>query len=95
MASSNDSHLHNILSSLPENNLSVAVALEANRLSEKYAKDVFSAEDLSEILGVGMNNIRTLMRSKNFPTINIGTRKVVSVLGFAAWSVQHYMKSSS
>jgi hypothetical protein len=81
-----------ILSRLPDSNLSVAIALEASRLSAKYNKDVFGAEDLVQILGVGMNNIRELMRSRTFPTISIGSRKVVSVLGFAAWTVRLYMK---
>lgn len=87
-----DSNINAILSKMPDTNLSLAIALEANRLSVKYNKDVFDAEDLVQILGVGMNNIRQLMKSRTFPTINIGSRKVVSTLGFATWSVRHYMK---
>jgi len=63
----------------------LAAALEAKRLSEKYSKDFFDCDDLVTILGVGKNNVRDLMRSQEFPTITIGNRKVVSVIGFAMW----------
>jgi len=66
----------------------VAAALEAKRLSEKHNKDFFDCEDLVEIMKVGKNNIRQLMRSAEFPTIEIGNRKVVSVIGFAMWLVE-------
>ncbi|GHV17831.1 hypothetical protein FACS18949_14810 [Clostridia bacterium] len=64
---------------------SVAVALEAERLSKKYGKDAFDCDDLVTILGVGRNNIRELMRSRSFPTLAIGNRKVVSALALARW----------
>ena len=63
----------------------VAAALEAKRLSEKYNKDFFDCDDLVKIMGVGKNNIRELMRSSSFPTVEIGNRKVVSVIGFSLW----------
>ena len=65
----------------------VAAAMEAKRLSEKYHKDYFDCEDLVEIIGVGKNNIRQLMNSVDFPTVEIGNRKVVSVIAFAMWSL--------
>ena len=68
--------------------LGVAAAIEARRLSEKYGKDFFDCEDLVSIVGVGKNNIRQLLNSESFPTIEIGNRKVVSVLAFALWSLQ-------
>lgn len=68
--------------------LGVAAAMEAERLSEKYGKDFFSCEDLVEIMGVGRNNIRTLMGSEAFPTIEIGNRKVVSVISFVLWTLE-------
>lgn len=68
--------------------LGVAAALEAHRLSVKYNKDYFDCADLVAIMGVGTNNIRQLMNSDSFPTIEVGNRKVVSVLAFALWSLQ-------
>jgi len=63
----------------------LAAAMEAKRLSEKYNKDFLDCDDLIKILGVGKNNVRELMKSQEFPTISIGNRKVVSVIGFAMW----------
>ena len=66
----------------------VAAALEAKRIAEKYQKDFFSCDDLVEVMGVGKNNIRELMSSGRFPTIEIGNRKVVSVISFVLWSLE-------
>ncbi|MDR0325411.1 MAG: helix-turn-helix domain-containing protein [Oscillospiraceae bacterium] len=70
---------------LPNVDLSVAVALEAERLASKYGKDTFDCEALISILGVGRNNVRDLMRSNHFPTLAIGGRKVVSAIALAKW----------
>lgn len=67
----------------------VAAALEARRIADKYQKDFLSCDDLVRILSVGKNNVRELMNSDSFPTIEIGNRKVVSVIGFTLWSLQH------
>lgn len=72
----------------PTDNKFVAAALEAERLADKYDKDCFDSEDLQTILGVGRNNARELMRSKNFPTLNIGGRRVVSAIALAVWMLR-------
>jgi len=66
----------------------VAAALEARRLAEKYGKDYLNCEDLVSIMGIGKNNARQLLNTSNFPTIEIGNRKVVSVIAFALWSLK-------
>ena len=43
---------------------------------------------LVKIIGVGKNNVRQLLNSESFPTIEIGNRKVVSVIAFTFWSLQ-------
>ena len=63
----------------------VAAALEAKRLSEKYGKDFLDCEDLVAIMGIGKNNARQLLNSDSFPTLEIGNRKVVSVIAFTMW----------
>lgn len=68
--------------------LGVAAAIEAKRLSEKYNKDFFDCDDLVKIMGVGKNNIRQLLNSDSFPTLELGNRKVVSAIGFTFWSLQ-------
>ena len=66
----------------------VAAALEARRLSEKYGKDYLNCDDLVSIMGIGKNNARQLLSSEDFPTIEVGNRKVVSVIAFALWSLK-------
>ncbi len=61
---------------------------EIQRISGKYNKEYLDCNDLMEILGVGRDNVRVLMRSEGFPTISIGNRKVVSVLSFVLWQMQ-------
>ena len=76
---------------LPNSDLSVAVALEAERLANKYDKDTFDCLDLIKILGVGRNNVRELMRSRHFPTLSIGSRKVISAIALAKWMLQDFL----
>lgn len=68
--------------------LGVAAAIEARRLAEKYDKDFFDCDDLVKIMGVGKNNVRQLLNSDSFPTVEIGNRKVVSIVAFAMWAMQ-------
>ena len=73
----------------------VAAALEAKRLSEKYKKDFFDCNDLVSIMGIGQSNIRNLMRSQSFPTVEIGNRKVVSIISFTFWLMEKNRNISS
>ena len=66
---------------------------EVERLTEKYNKSVLDCEDLREITGLGRDNVRTLLRSKDFPTTKVGKRQVVSVLNFVAWLTLNNIKS--
>ena len=68
--------------------LGIAAALEAKRIAEKYEKDFLDCEDLVKIMGVGRNNIRQLLNSDSFPTIQVGNRKIVSVVAFTIWSLK-------
>ena len=58
---------------------------EVERLSKKYNKEFLDCKDLMDILGVGRDNVRKLMRSEGFPTLSIGNRKVVSIMSFVVW----------
>ena len=66
-------------------NINDLIQNEVNRISLKYGKDFLDCEDLIKITGLGRDNVRTLMRSKNFPTTKVGKRQVVSVLNFVTW----------
>ena len=69
-----------------DNRLQLAF-MAADRLSRKYDREFFDCKDLMGVLGIGRDNVRTLMRSKGFPVITVGNRKVVSVLSFVRWEM--------
>ncbi len=58
---------------------------ETQRISIKYNKDFLDCDDLIKITGLGRDNVRSLLRSKSFPTTKVGKRQVVSVLNFVTW----------
>ena len=66
-------------------NIDNLIKSEVDRLTTKYNKDFLDCEDLIKITGLGRDNVRNLMRSKNFPTTKVGKRQVVSVLNFVSW----------
>lgn len=74
-------------------NLYELIQNEVNRISLKYSKDFLGCEDLVKITGLGRDNVRNLMRSKNFPTTKVGKRQVVSVLNFVTWLTINNNKS--
>ena len=67
-------------------NIDNLIKAEVDRLTTKYNKDFLDCEDLIKITGLGRDNVRNLMRSKNFPTTKVGKRQVVSVLNFVTWT---------
>ena len=66
-------------------NINNLIQSEVDRLTTKYNKDFLDCEDLIKITGLGRDNVRNLMRSKNFPTTKVGKIQVVSVLNFVTW----------
>lgn len=66
-------------------NLNNLIQSEVDRISLKYNKDFLDCEDLIKITGLGRDNVRSLLRSKDFPTTKVGKRQVVSVLNFVTW----------
>ena len=66
-------------------NINNLIQSEVDRLTTKYNKDFLDCEDLIKITSLGRDNVRNLMRSKNFPTTKVGRRQVVSVLNFVTW----------
>ncbi len=74
-------------------NINELIQNEVNRISLKYSKDFLDCEDLIKITGLGRDNVRTLLRSKDFPTTKVGKRQVVSVLNFVTWLTLNNNKS--
>jgi hypothetical protein len=71
-----------------ESELGIAAAMEAKRLSEKYGKDFLNCDDLVAITGFGKNNVRQMLNSDDFPTVEVGNRKAVSIVAFVLWSLK-------
>lgn len=65
--------------------LNSLIQSETQRISIKYNKDFLDCDDLIKITGLGRDNVRSLLRSKSFPTTKVGKRQVVSVLNFVIW----------
>lgn len=66
-------------------NINNLIQTEVDRISQKYKKDFLDCEDIMKITGLGRDNVRSLLRSKSFPTTKVGKRQVVSVLNFVTW----------
>ena len=66
-------------------NINNLIQTEVDRISTKYDKDFLDCEDIMKITGLGRENVRNLLRSKDFPTTKVGKRQVVSVLNFVTW----------
>ena len=65
--------------------LNSLIQSETQRIPIKYNKDFLDCDDLIKITGLGRDNVRSLLRSKSFPTTKVGKRQVVSVLNFVTW----------
>ena len=65
--------------------LNSLIQSETQRISIKYNKDFLDCDDLIKITGLGRDTVRSLLRSKSFPTTKVGKRQVVSVLNFVTW----------
>ncbi len=66
-------------------NINNLIQNEVSRISTKYNKDFLDCEDIMKITGLGRDNVRQLLRSKDFPTTKVGKRQVVSVLNFVRY----------
>lgn len=65
------------------------ISAEAKRLSDRYGKDYLTATDIRRITGLGKDKVRNIMLRKDFPSLNLGKRKIVSVVGFATWQIKN------
>lgn len=65
------------------------ISAEAKRLSDRYGKDYLTASDIRKITGLGKDKVRSIMSRKDFPSLNLGKRKIVSVVGFASWQIKN------
>lgn len=71
-------------------NVEQLIALETKRLSEQYGKSFLNIEELMELMGLGKDNVFTLMNENDFPIIKVGSRKVISIIAFVSWLFQNH-----
>jgi predicted DNA-binding transcriptional regulator AlpA len=64
------------------------IALETKRIAEKFNKEYLDCKDLIQATGLGRDNVRQMMNSKDFPLLTIGKRQVVSILNFVVWQIE-------
>ena len=58
-------------------------------MEDRYGKDYLTATDIRKITGLGKDKVRNIMLRKDFPSLNLGKRKIVSVVGFATWQIKN------
>lgn len=56
-----------------------------NKLQNPFA--VLSVQDVSKDLHIGINQAYDLFKQSDFPTINIGKRKVVTLASYLSWKM--------
>ena len=52
---------------------------------ENFERRTLNTAEFAEVLGVSQNKARQLMRSKDFPAITIGSRKLVVISKLDSW----------
>lgn len=76
-------------------NLDYIISAEIKRLSEKYDKEYLDCCDIMKITGLGRDNVRAMMSKKDFPKINVGKRRIVSIASFVAWQIANEFKGDT
>ena len=71
-------------------NVESIIAAEAKRISAEYGKSFLDCDDIVTLTGLGRDNVRTLMKSRSFPVIQVGKRQVVSIVAFVTWQMSAY-----
>lgn len=65
------------------------IAKETERICTQFGKAFLDCEDLVKLTGLGRDNTRALIKSKQFPLVTVGRRQVVSVLSFVTWQLKN------
>lgn len=71
-------------------NVESIIATEAKRISAEYGKSFLDCDDIIALTGLGRDNVRTLMKSRLFPVVQVGKRQVVSIVAFVTWQMSAY-----
>ena len=60
---------------------------EVMRIVNQFGKAYLDCDDLIKLTGLGRDNVRSLMHSREFPLLVVGKRKIVSVVHFVMWQM--------
>jgi len=72
-----------------ELNKETFITQEVNRLTEKYGKSYLTYKEIMEIMGIGRDSAKAMLRSNQFQVIHIGNRRMVSVIAFVTWQINN------
>ena len=64
---------------------------------EKYNLNPFdnlTASDVAKDLKIGKNKVYQLFQDKDFPSVEVGKRKVVMILSYYLWKMEKQLKTN-
>lgn len=82
----NNINTSNLIDSKENQNMNEQVVLNyLNKVSNPFT--ILSAKDVSKDLHIGINQAYDLFKQEDFPTINIGKRKTVTLAAYLLWKM--------
>lgn len=76
----------NIIDTKDNNNLNEQIVMNyLSKINNPFA--LLSAKDISKDLHIGINQAYGLLKQQDFPTINIGKRKTVTIAAYLLWKM--------
>ena len=76
----------NVINTKEKNTLNEQVVINyLNKIQNPFM--ILSVQDVSKDLHIGINQAYELFRQPDFPTINIGKRKVVTLARYILWKM--------
>lgn len=76
----------NLIDTKDDKNLTEQIVIHyLNKISNPFV--VLSVQDVSKDLHIGINQAYDLFKQKDFPTITIGKRKVVTLASYLLWKM--------
>ena len=82
----NNINTSNLIDTKENQNMNEQVVLNyLNKVSNPFT--ILSAKDISKDLHIGINQAYDLFKQDDFPTINIGKRKTVTLAAYLLWKM--------
>lgn len=82
----NNINTSNLIDTKENKNMNEQVVLNyLNKVSNPFT--ILSAKDVSKDLHIGINQAYDLFKQEDFPTINIGKRKTVTLAAYLLWKM--------